>query len=56
MSVKMPNPSAKQNSRAYTHGLPSIPIIDLTTAPQKGKRVLASSTVSLMPVPIFMGR
>ena len=32
------------------------PIIDLTTAPQKGKRVLTSSTVSLMPVPIFMGR
>ena len=32
------------------------PIIDLTTAPQKGKRALTSSTVSLMPVPIFMGR
>lgn len=56
MSVKMPKPVSKQNSRAYTHGLPSTPIIDLTTAPQKGKRALTSSTVSLMPVPIFMGR
>ena len=56
MSVKMPKPVSKTElSRLYTR-LAIDTIIDLTTAPQKGKRVLASSTVSLMPVPIFMGR
>ena len=56
MSVKMPKPVSKTElSRLYTR-LAIDTHHRLDTAPQKVKRALTSSTVSLMPVPIFMGR
>lgn len=56
MSVKMPKPVSKTElSRLYTRlAIDTHHRLDNSTA--EGKRALTSSTVSLMPVPIFMGR